>query len=108
MPVSAGRVPTTAFSSGSGFLLQKFNLAKQTAFNVHMTVFPEIEYTQELIYTGERFETTDTLIGLRVFVSILADDAEFAAGRRRPGASGECESASCYLLKISATKSRFS
>lgn len=43
-----------------------------------------------------------------MFVSILADDAEFAAGRRRPGASGECESASCYLLKISTTESRFS
>lgn len=44
------------FSSGSGCPLQKFNLARQTAFNVHLTVLPEIEYTQELIYTGERFE----------------------------------------------------
>lgn len=43
-----------------------------------------------------------------IFAFILADDAEFAAGRGRPGTSGECESSSCHLLKISATESGFS
>lgn len=62
-----------------------------------------------LIDTGERFENVRHVErALCVCFSILADDAEFAAGRRRPGAGGECESASCYLLKISATESRFS
>lgn len=35
-------------------------------------------------------ETLILLIVICIFVFILADDAELAAGRGRPGTSGEC------------------